>query len=142
MGLLQRPSSRRPLIAALTYPRRMKYIKSRKQRAGRNATAMTSRAPPPRAHLRAVLAAAGWGRPGTAGPGAAGPGLQPPRAGTRCRPPGLAADRASSLPEVTGGGKRGRGAGGGATQFSRLLSFRAPPPRSEISNVYFWAFKN
>lgn len=70
MGLLQRPSSGRPLIAALTYPQRMKYIKSRKQRAERNATAVTFRAPPPRAHLRAALAAAGGarGRRGDAGP--------------------------------------------------------------------------
>lgn len=70
MGLLQRPSPGRPLIAALTYPRRTKYIKSRKQRADRNATAVTFRAPPQRAHLRAELAAAGGarGRPGAAGP--------------------------------------------------------------------------
>lgn len=62
-----------PLIAALTYPRRKQYIKSRKQRAERNATAVTFRAPPPRADLRAALAAAGGaargGRPGLrAGP--------------------------------------------------------------------------
>lgn len=64
MGLLQRPSPGRPLIAALTYPRRMKYIKSRKQRA-ENATAVTFRAPPPpRAHLCAVLATGGLRLPG------------------------------------------------------------------------------
>lgn len=69
-----------PLIAALTDPRRKQYIKSRKQRAERNATAVTFRAPPPRADLRAVLAAAGGaargGRPGLRGRGRpAGPAV-------------------------------------------------------------------
>lgn len=72
MGLLQRPSPVRPLIAVLTYPRRMKYIKSHKQGAERNATAVTFRAPPKLAHLRAALAAAGCVRGATLGCGASG----------------------------------------------------------------------
>lgn len=105
MGLLQRPSPGRPLIAALTYPRRMKYIKSRKQRPERNATAVTFRAPPQRAHLRAVLAAAGGarGRPGAAGRGAAGPGRDRdcpgPGVGTACFEP--------SDPRRAGAGSQG-----------------------------------
>lgn len=51
-GTLPRP----PLIAALTYPPHIQYIKSRKQGAGRLVTAVT-----PRAHLRAVPAASGAG---------------------------------------------------------------------------------
>lgn len=117
MGLLQRLSPGRPLIAALTYPRRMKYIKSRKQRAGRNATAVTSRAPPQRAHLRAVLAAAGGARGAFRGCGAGGGRAVPAAAARRDSMPSARARRwrcaASSLPEVTGGGKRGRGAGPG-----------------------------
>lgn len=59
--LAQRPSPGRRLIAAPTHPQPVKRIKSRKQRAGRNAAAGTPRA-------RAAADGAGPGGCGAAGP--------------------------------------------------------------------------
>lgn len=146
MGLLQRLSPGRPLIAALTYPRRMKYIKSRKQRAGRNATAVTSRAPPQRAHLRAVLAAAGGARGAFRGCGAGGGRAVPAAAARRDSMPSARARRwrcefltRSDRRREEGAGSR---AGEGAPSFLGCAVFALPPPPPDASNEYFWAFEN
>lgn len=126
-GLLRRPSPGRPLIAALTYPRRTKYIKSRKQRAERNATAVTFRAPPPLAHLRAVLAAAGGAR-GWRGCGPRGRRTDSARPARR--------RRCGSPTPTDRRREERRGSRVGTTVFAR------PPPPPDISKGYFGVFEN
>lgn len=123
--LLRPPPYRGPNL-----PRRMKYIKSRKQRAERNATAVTFSAPPPRAHLRAALAAAGGarGRRGAAGP--------------RSRPAGVRHGRCAFLSPGTSGGQ---GAGSRGTRLGRPLGCARPalpPSPPDISKEYFGIFEN
>ena len=120
MGLLQRPSPGRPLIAALTYPRRTKYIKSRKQRAERNATAVTFRAP---------TSAPRWRPPAARGVGAGLRGRDRQRLGPGAR------DAAA-----------GRGLGGPGHKVGPPPGCARPtlpqPPPPDVSKQYFGLLEN